>query len=369
MPRPVSHNVTVSERPKGSGRYALRWREGGKQREQKGYTDREDAEAAASKKRRELRSPFSAARTSSTVGQLAAQWYDDLVAPSAEQSKLKPGTRQLYERHLGILLLTDVAKMRAADLTTPMVNRWIKSLQQPESTKRQLLVVLSSIYRYAMEDGLGGVEANPVIGAKRPPSQRQTVYIPSMDDVVRLAIATPSPAEEWRAFLLVCAFCGLRQQEAFALRPMDVSPSHLHVRRAVSGQNGHIETTKTEKGNRRVPLPGFVYEALRLAMSNQWALAETDLIWATTKHGGPWNRSTFNANVWRSWREASGVDVKWRHLRHFYVSQLAASGANMLQVSRWAGHSKSSFTLDVYGFLFDEDEAGVLDALTARITG
>ena len=73
--------------------------------------------------------------------------------------------------------------------------------------------------------------------------------------------------------------------------------------------------------------------------------------------------------VGKQWRSDAGVDTKWRHLRHYFVSQCAAARIPMLTTSRWIGHSKYSFTMDRYGFLFDEDEGPALERLHARVTG
>ena len=46
-------------------------------------------------------------------------------------------------------------------------------------------------------------------------------------------------------------------------------------------------------------------------------------------------------------------------LRHYAVSRLVEQGANVLLVSRVAGHAKASITLDVYAHLF---EGGLAEA-------
>ena len=50
-------------------------------------------------------------------------------------------------------------------------------------------------------------------------------------------------------------------------------------------------------------------------------------------------------------------------MRHTAVAIWVNAGANMLEVSKRAGHTSVSFTLDRYGHLFPEAD----DALTKRI--
>ena len=57
----------------------------------------------------------------------------------------------------------------------------------------------------------------------------------------------------------------------------------------------------------------------------------------------------------------ASVLLRLHDLRHYAVSRLIEQGANILLVSRIAGHAKPSVTLDVYAHLFAEgiEEAAV----------
>jgi site-specific recombinase XerD len=83
--------------------------------------------------------------------------------------------------------------------------------------------------------------------------------------------------------------------------------------------------------------------------------------------GNPWDKAGFRRNLFVPWKQAAGVEhVQWRHLRHYYASSISAVGASILQCSRWMGHASIVTTMDRYGFLFDSDEARIMDALAAR---
>ena len=60
-------------------------------------------------------------------------------------------------------------------------------------------------------------------------------------------------------------------------------------------------------------------------------------------------------------------------LRHTFVSLLISSGANVKQVSTWAGHSSVTVTLDTYTHLFQDDGDDIADRmdllLSARSEG
>jgi integrase len=50
--------------------------------------------------------------------------------------------------------------------------------------------------------------------------------------------------------------------------------------------------------------------------------------------------------------------LRFHDLRHCFASLLIAQGLNVVFISRQLGHASPSFTLDVYGGLFDRAEHG-----------
>ena len=63
-----------------------------------------------------------------------------------------------------------------------------------------------------------------------------------------------------------------------------------------------------------------------------------------------------------------GIDGLTPHgLRHTFASLAISAGANVKVVQRLLGHSTAAMTLDLYDHLFDDDLAGVADALGKAI--
>ena len=68
--------------------------------------------------------------------------------------------------------------------------------------------------------------------------------------------------------------------------------------------------------------------------------------------------------------ERAGVPpFRFHDLRHFAVSQLIAQGANILQISRIAGHADPSITLRVYSHLFADGLAEAALTVEALVGG
>ena len=55
-------------------------------------------------------------------------------------------------------------------------------------------------------------------------------------------------------------------------------------------------------------------------------------------------------------------------LRHVCASLLIASGASDMQVARQMGHSRIETTKNIYGHLFAQDQAAILDALNQAVS-
>lgn len=96
---------------------------------------------------------------------------------------------------------------------------------------------------------------------------------------------------------------------------------------------------------------------------------ESDALLVTGSHGGPQHRGTFHRHVWTPAVRAAGLEPLRPHdLRHTFVSLLVTAGANVKQVSTWAGHSSVTVTLDTYTHLFRDDGADVADRLDDLLT-
>ena len=96
-------------------------------------------------------------------------------------------------------------------------------------------------------------------------------------------------------------------------------------------------------------------QELRLALGMGGASPD-DLVFATVE-GGPRDPD----DITREWRRAVKSKklpkVTFHALRHTHVSQLIASGMDVLTISRRIGHNSPTITLSVYGDLFKNTDA------------
>ena len=116
-----------------------------------------------------------------------------------------------------------------------------------------------------------------------------------------------------------------------------------------------MTASKTEAGERIVPISG---QLGRRCLSRRLVRASSDrrdLVFPTVVGTGDsveaWVMREFYPAMRRAGLEGA---FRFHDLRHYAVSCLIEQGANILLVSRVAGHARPSITLDVYSHLFKD---------------
>jgi integrase len=194
-----------------------------------------------------------------------------------------------------------------------------------------------------------------------------------MEEVERLAEAI---APRFKALVLVGAYGGLRIGEIGGLRRgrvdilkgrIEVVDIAVEVKDNGGGRLRH-GPPKTKAGRRSITLPQFVVQMLNEHLAS-YTEADPQAFVFTGPEGGPLRVSLWRQRQWRDAVTAADLTPLTPHdLRHTAVALWIKSGANVLEVSRRAGHTSVSFTLDRYGHLFPEADLAVADRLDAMVT-
>ena len=179
---------------------------------------------------------------------------------------------------------------------------------------------------------------------------------PGLKDVRR-------PAELMHAYITLSLLCGLRTEEARALRWAHVDlngdpaarppiPPHVAVWRSV---RAHGET-KTERSRRTLGLPAAAVQALRawadsqaeeqLAAGDDWQ--DTGLVF-TSHHGAALDAGNVR-KMFKRICTGAGIGDSWspRELRTTFVSLMSHQGVAIEEIARLAGHATTRTTEIVY---------------------
>lgn len=320
----------ISKTP--SGRYRVRYvgPDGKRHSAGKTFDTKGDADTWLTLRRAEiLREEWSPADTSMLFGAYASQWIAD--------RKLKPRTREHYR---GLLAghLASFADVPLRKITPEMVNKWHAMLPTGPTMKAHAYSLLRTILNTAAAYDL--IRANPCRIRGAGNAKRKVKAKPAT--LEELAVIIDSMPNEYRAMVLLAAWCAMRYGELAALRRHDVSAdgSLIRIRRAVARVRGEVieGEPKTEAGRRDVAVPPHVAPVLVDHLKRYAAPGKAGLLFPS-RSGGFLPTVTLYKH-WYAAREAAGrPDLRFHDLRHTGATMAAQAGATLADLMARLGHT------------------------------
>jgi integrase len=272
----------------------------------------------------------------------------------------KAGTTETADMTLASATFADIPMDRITQLH---IEAWMKAMTKPGPKRKQGLAASTrrTRYSYVRMAFLAAVKArvirqDPTAGITPPrvPKAETKMNVPTSEQVGRAL----SAAGEFRAFIAVCAFAGLRLGEAAGLQLGDVDflRRTLSVRRQIQGQvNARaVEVDPKYESARTVYLPDALMKELAAHVGRLPPMGAEG--WLFTNGPYVWNRNSAG-NQWRRLRETVGMEEFTLHdLRHYYASGLIAAGCDVVTVQHALGHSAPTITLNIYSHLWPKAE-------------
>lgn len=235
-----------------------------------------------------------------TFAAYAERWLEER---RVRGKPLAARTRDHYENLLRDYLNPTFGALPLADITPGMVNGWFDGLtvkrrrktDTGETTRAHTYALGRAIMTTATgADGplVGAVNPFAVRGGGSGPSAKRNELVTS--DELRTILDVIRP--QWRAFVMLGLWTGLRFSEIAELRRSDVDLLHglLLVRRSVArsrSQGTHVKGPKSEAGARDMNIPAAVLPALRDHLST-YVTGRDGLLFPGTR-GGHLAPSTF----------------------------------------------------------------------------
>ena len=273
----------------------------------------------------------------------------------------QPKTIASYESLLRSRVLPAFGSRELRALKPSDITAWVGAMVSDglsTSRIRQAHVTLRLVLDSAVGDGY--IARNPAVRIKLPKLEHREApfFEPGVvDSLVDVG------GRRYGALIAVMGVCGLRWGEAVALRRrhVDVLRRRLVVEESLAEISGRLlfGTTKSH-ARRSVPLSPRVMALLVEAVDGK---GRDDLIF-NAPQGGPLRYRNFLARVWHPTLKELGLPVVGVHvLRHSAAARMIQAGASAKTLQTVLGHRSASFSLTVYGHLFDAD----LDALADRL--
>lgn len=278
-------------------------------------------------------------------------------ATAALRPRVESSTWKGYDRHLRDYILPRVGDVRLDEFSVRRQQEFVAELCETLSPAmvHRVFATFSRVLNLAAKYELAPVVSKRLL--EMPREDQFQANPPTVLEVERLA---ENIAVDYHALVKVCGYAGLRQGEAFALRPgdVDLERRRIHVRRSLR-RDGSFGPTKG-KGRRSVPMLLVVRDALRTHFEEGYS--SEHLVFH--REGRPVYASWFDAYVWKPCRAAAGVECRFHDLRH-------SAAVAMAQIGHWGprrvqlalGHHDAALTLNVYGWLWADDEDEALERM------
>lgn len=218
-------------------------------------------------------------------------------------------------------------------------------------TLQQYISAVSDVFNFAIQNRITTV--NPCAFVSIPKTAVKNTRV-ALTEEERLKIQNCDSSRVWVATFLM--YTGLRIGEATALTWKDVNLSEktITVNKSFNFKETETKTTKTESGNRSVPIPNILIPILKQHKSTGYVIK--------SQHG-----TRMTEQAWRSLRRtltrASGVNFEWHQLRHTYASILYTAGVDVLTACKILGHADVKTTMSIYTHLEESKKKLSIDRL------
>ena len=264
-----------------------------------------------------------------------------------EQRELKPRTQALYRRLLDRFVLPAFAEVSLRDITPQVVRAWHSGLDASRPTQRaHTYSLLRSILSTAVTDEI--LASNPcrVRGAGSAKRVR-SIEPATLGELEVLLERIPA---QYRALVLIGAWCGLRFGEVSELRRKDVDlkAGTIHVMRGVVriGKEVTVGKPKTAAGMRDVAIPPHLLPILKEHLKEHVGAGGEALLFPSV--GDPdvqVHSNTFRRHWLKARVAASRTDLRVHDLRHTGAVLAAQSGATLAELMARIGHSTPQMAL------------------------
>lgn len=243
--------------------------------------------------------------------------------------------RQRLDRYI----LPFFGKMKLCDINVRAVKNWqswLVSHDLSNATANRVRTTAIPIFDYAVECGL--MNDNPLKKVKPLYVSAVSTRQAFTEEEIRKLFSVPWLSSLARLACLLSACTGMRLGEVRALRGMDIQQGAIVISHSIAG-DGSLKSTKS--GRVRIcPLPGFILDEIRAFIRD-----DDDFIF-TTNGTRPVSGTYVNGYLEKAMADAgiTREGLTFHSFRHFFNSQLVASGVQGELVRAVIGHESEAMT-------------------------
>lgn len=236
--------------------------------------------------------------------------------------------------------------MEISDIKPSVIRVWLDGISDVcNKSKKHYLSSLSQIIKIALEDE--EISKNPLIHIRKMQHITPRIEPFTNEEVLKILEASQKYNENFRIFLKVGFFTGLRTGEILALKIADIDLYNRVISVNSTRSRFGESTPKTYLSIRKVPILNTLYSPLSefvFSHSSRKYLLQT-------QYGKPYkDTSVFTYDYWKP--ILRGLNLKYRRLynmRHTYATNMLYQNfVSPVELAKLLGHSTPKMVYDVY---------------------
>lgn len=304
----------------------------------------------------------------------------DIISQKAKQDYLKNYTsEQGYGRNLETIKIierSNIGKMRIGDIQPWHIDQFLSSITcYADKSISKIYGMVKTAFEIAYAEKAIDVNYMNKHDARRPKSVKPKKKVRGFTEEEQVAFLkaleehkVPYGRNTYKLQLLIELYSGMRMGEINALRPdcIDFKNKRIYVRatvaKGIDARQFIQESTKTEAGQRHVPISAALEPVLRQALDEMKSNPEGLIFFdygkknrkgSPYKNGGLVETSQVNCFFKRICKKA-GIDANFgqHSLRHTFATRCIEAGIQPVVLQRWLGHTDIHMTLDTYTDVF-----------------
>jgi integrase len=332
-----------------------------REKSERGFPTKREAELAASEFLRKLNQGFGIAEDMPLVDYLKS-WLEDY-----KKGAVRKNTFELHQNNIKNHIAPYFKKLMRSELTPEMYQKFINHLADKGYSRRTVEIIHSTVHG-AMERAviLGRLEKNPCIGVEiKGAEKEQGIKFIDSDDIPRFLQAARQYGYIYWIFFKVMIETGLRKGEAAALKWSDINFKNNTIvvdetlDFTARSKDELFGDPKTFNSKRTVRITNSLVNDLKYHANwqNQNKLNLKDLyhhdlnLVLCREDGNFMPKSTLFNAFERICRRAGLPKLPIHSLRHTYAVFALEAGADMKFVQEQLGHGSIAITSDVYSHI------------------
>lgn len=315
---------------KDRGTWYVKYSVGGKQKLKRGFATKREALAFEAKQK--------------TASEPGSDYTFGDIAESYFKYRNQAETTQI--RQQGILKnYVPITALKYADLSKAVLMDWYLDLGQNELapvTKNLVLRIVKSIFKHGQE-----FYDLPNYAAGLKPFKKEKKEMQTWTPEEFAQFLEHVNLAYYRAYFSFLYWTGCRMMEGASITYRDIDGNRIHIR-----------GTKNLTSDRWITIPDTLLEQIRPVMER--CTPESPYLFGDT---APLNGSTIYYAFKNAIKRSGVKEIRVHDLRHSFATNMIASGAEIIAVSKYLGHTDITTTLRVYAHLLDTQEKNMVQKI------